>query len=342
MPLGPQKFYNVLDHTHDSCRDWVVVNWNLGNKCNYTCSYCPDVLHDGSYGWNEFDVVIAFINKVIEHYAPRKIYFEFTGGEVTVWKHFMDMAQYIKEQGHDVGFISNGSRTVRWWNKNKEWFDHVCLSWHPEHADLEHYLEVVKLMSDTCRTHTNVMLHNDPELFAKGVILAERLRDECTNISMALQPLIHEFGTVRFDYTEEQLEIIEQQHELYGAKVKHTKEYNIYRGSMDMIDTVNDLKQSSSAQRFIADNTNNWSGWDCLAGVEQIVIDYNGAVMRGWCKVGGAYGNIKNPNNIAFWRLEKPIRCNKDYCHCNFDIMCKKELPADRYTVEENDVEEND
>ena len=100
------RFYNILDHSHESCKEWVVVNWNLGNKCNYTCSYCPDILHDGSYGWNEFEVVTTFIDKVIEHYAPRKVYFEFTGGEVTVCKYFIDMAQYIKECGHDIGFIS--------------------------------------------------------------------------------------------------------------------------------------------------------------------------------------------------------------------------------------------
>ena len=337
MPLGPQKFYNVLDHTHDSCKDWVVVNWNLGNQCNYTCSYCPDVLHDGSFGWSDFDVVTTFINKVIEHYAPRKVYFEFTGGEVTVCKYFIDMAQYIKEQGHDIGFISNGSRTIRWWNKNKHWFDHVCLSFHPEHAEIDHYIEVVKIMSEACRTHTNIMMHNDSELFNVGVTLAERLRDECTNISMAIQPLIHDFGTERFDYTDEQLEIIDKQHELYGSKITHTKEYNVYRGSMDMIDTVNDLKQSSSAHRFIAENTNDWSGWDCWAGVEQIVVDFTGAVMRGWCTVGGHYGNIKWPDGIAWDKLEQPIRCNKTYCHCNFDIMCRKELPVNRYTVEEED-----
>jgi len=55
MPLGPQNFYNRLDHHHDECKDWVVVNWNLGNMCNFTCSYCPSILNDGSFGWNDFE-----------------------------------------------------------------------------------------------------------------------------------------------------------------------------------------------------------------------------------------------------------------------------------------------
>ena len=105
----------------------------------------------------------------------------------------------------------------------------------------------------------------------------------------------------------------------------------VYRGSMDMIDTVNNLKEATSAQRFIGDGTNNWQGWDCWAGVEQIIVDFNGSVWRGWCRVGGPLGYIQNPAQVKF--PTDPIRCNKSYCHCNFDIMCKKVLPADRYEV---------
>jgi hypothetical protein len=32
----------------------------------------------------------------------------------------------------------------------------------------------------------------------------------------------------------------------------------------------------------------------------------------------------------------RPVRCNKSMCHCNFDIMTKKVLPAERYAVEED------
>jgi MoaA/NifB/PqqE/SkfB family radical SAM enzyme len=331
MALGSQGFYNVLDHHHEETKDWVVVNWNLGNRCNYTCSYCPSILNDGSYGWNDFEVVKGFIDAVAFHYKPRKVYYEFTGGEVTLWKDFVKTAEYIKSIGHDIGFISNGSRTIRWWEQNKDKFDHVCLSFHPEFATADHYLEVVKIMSNTCRTHCNIMMHTDMDKFNIGKELAQKLVDECENISLALQPLVIDFGEERFPYTPEQLSIIDRQFEDYGKHIKHTKEYKLYRGSMDMIDTVNDLKQNSSAHRFIADNKNNWKGWDCWAGVEQIIVDFNGTVWRGWCRVGGSFGTIHEPHMCDF--PTDPVRCNKSYCHCNFDIMCKKVLPPHRYEV---------
>jgi MoaA/NifB/PqqE/SkfB family radical SAM enzyme len=102
-------------------------------------------------------VVKSFIDEVIKVYAPRTVYFEFTGGEVTLWKDFVKTAIYIKEQGHDIGFISNGSRTIRWWEKNKVNFDHVCLSFHPEEGNHEHFLEVVQIMSKQCRRRCNCL-----------------------------------------------------------------------------------------------------------------------------------------------------------------------------------------
>ena len=337
LSLGDQKFYNILEHHHPEASETVVVNWNLGNMCNFSCSYCPPVLNNGSFGWNDLEVVKKFIDRTVEHYAPRTVYFEFTGGEVTLWKDFVKCAEYIKSIGHDVGFISNASRTIRWWEQNKNNFDHVCLSFHPEHSDPDHFYQVVEIMSKVCRTHVNIMGHTDAIMFNEGVELSNRLADNLENISMAFQPLVIDFGEERFPYTRAQQNIFDEQFKLFGSRVKHTKEYKLYRGSMDMLDTVNDLKQNSSAHRFIAENTNNWKGWDCWAGVEQIIVDFDGSVWRGWCRVGGRVGYIQYPEYVEF--PKGPIRCNKNYCHCNFDIMCKKVLPKHRYeVVEDEDV----
>lgn len=336
MPLGPQKFYNRLDHHHEVAKDWVVVNWNLGNMCNFKCSYCPSILNDGSFGWNDFEVIRDFIDACVEHYHPKRVYFEFTGGEVTLWKDFVKCAEYIKGIGHDIGFISNASRTIRWWEQNKEKFDHVCLSFHAEHSDPEHFLKVVEIMSKVCRTHVNVMMHYDPALWPVCQDVAERVIS-ISDISLALQPLIIDFGEELYQYTDEQIKYIDDQWHLLGSKIVHTRDHskNLYRGSMDMIDDVNGLRQNSAAHRFINDKTNNWKGWDCWAGLEQIVIDFDGSIMRGWCRVGGHFGNIKRPEMIRW--PERPIRCNKSMCHCNFDIMTKKVLPKERYEVIDDD-----
>ena len=66
---------------------------------------------------------------------------------------------------------------------------------------------------------------------------------------------------------------------------------------------------------------------EMLAGLEQIVINFDGTIYEGGV-MSGELGNIKEPN-IIDWPKE-PIICNKSFCHCNFDIMCKKELPKEK------------
>ena len=136
--------YDMLGHDLSFSKEFVVVNWCLGNTCNYSCTYCPDYLHDGSSGWLNYEDVEIFCERVINHYGDKKIYFEFTGGEVTMWKDFPKIISYLKDNDVNVGLISNGSRTLRWWKENYKNIDHVSLSYHSDFADDKHYLKVAK------------------------------------------------------------------------------------------------------------------------------------------------------------------------------------------------------
>ena len=83
------------------------------------------------------------------------------------------------------------------------------------------------------------------------------------------------------------------------------------------------IARVSSAHRFISEKTNDWSGWQCFAGVEQLIVDMDGSIYRGWCKEGGLIGRIDSSEiNLPL----DPVICTKKMCHCNFDIMSTKEL----------------
>lgn len=312
------KKYIKLVHANPKHSDWFVVNWCLGNTCNYACSYCPSGLHDSSKAWPSLETIKNFIVKVKNHYLDKNIYFEFTGGEVTMYKHFIDVCKFCSELGIKVGLISNGSRTIRYWEENKQYFDHVCLSYHPEFANDEHFLDVVKLLHKDVRTHVNIMM--SPEKFEHCAEVAHKVKD-LGDLSMALQPLIHDFGDTLYDYTPEQKEVFDKQHELITRHIKWTKSFDYYRGAMKMVDEDGE-SQISSAHRFINNSTNDWSGWKCYAGVEQLIVDMDGYYYRGWCKVGNRLGKISSDQLIF---PSEPVICDKKMCHCNFDIMCTKE-----------------
>ena len=312
-----EKKYIKLEHSNLNHADWFVVNWCLGNTCNYECSYCPSALHDGSKGWPDPNVIKNFILKVKSIHPNKKFYFEFTGGEVTVYKHFIEICKFCADNDVKVGLITNGSRTLRYWEENKEFFDHICISFHPEFADENHFIDVVKLIHGDVRTHVNIMM--SPQKFDFCYAVANKIKD-LGNLSMALQPLIHDFGDQLFDYNDFQKKVFDKQHELITKHIKFTKSYDYYRGAMRMVNTDGESRVSS-AHRFISDKTNDWSGWYCYAGVEQLIVDMDGSIYRGWCKEGGMIGHISDEN------LElplAPILCSKTMCHCNFDIMSTK------------------
>lgn len=308
--------YIKLHHANPEHKNWFVVNWCLGNTCNYECSYCPANLHDGSKKWPELENIKNFIMKVKSFVPHKKLYFEFTGGEVTVYKHFLELAEFCKSNQIKIGLISNGARTIRYWEENKHLFDHICLSYHPEHADPMHFIDVVRTVSDTITTHVNIMMA--PDTFDECFAVAHMV-SKIPDISLALQPLIHDFGDTLYDYTPEQNEIFADQNELF--KIRRTRPIKSYRGSMKTI-TSDDVEEIKSAHQFIADKTNDWEGWHCHAGLEQLIVDMDGQVYRGWCKMGGALGRINDPN---FKFPSSPVYCDKNMCHCNFDIMCTKE-----------------
>jgi len=309
--------YHRLEHEHEFAKNTLVVNWCLLNKCNYKCSYCPEFLHSGSSDWPKLFEVEAFCSSVIDLYEGKNIYFEFTGGEVTYWKDFKNLVQYLKSNDNVyVGVISNGSQRLSWWEEMREYFDQACLSFQPEYSKRDHYINLTKIINDYMRTHVNLMMH--PDHFDLCVNVIEEIVRDVPNISVALQPLSVNFDDILYDYNKEQSKILDRQFDMYGSKVVWNKDWPVFRGSMKVI---GEKSLVSSAHRFIAEGINKWRGWRCYAGVEQIVVDVNGYIWRGWCLEGGHLGHI---SEYAGHQTD-PFICGKDYCHCNFDIMCTKE-----------------
>ncbi len=307
-----------LEHYHEFAKNTVAINWCILNVCNYKCSYCPDFLHSGSGGWPDLDKSSQFLTNVIEHYEEKNVHFEFTGGEVTLWRGFPDLVLFLKSYKNVyVGVISNGSSKLKWWDYMKEYLDHACLSFQPEFSKRSHYIELTKLINEHMRTHVNLMMH--PHYFDLCLDVVEEIVSDVPNISVALQPLLVDFKDELYSYTDEQLEILDKQFELYGSRVKWNKEWPVFRGSM--IVSKGNKTFNSSSHRFISDGTNRWKGWRCYAGVEQIIVAPNGQIWRGWCLEGGSIGSIHDFVELP----TQPIICGRDYCHCNFDIMCTKE-----------------
>jgi len=77
------------------------------------------------------------------------------------------------------------------------------------------------------------------------------------------------------------------------------------------------------ANDVIKQNLNQFKGWSCNAGIESLMINWDGEVHRATCRVGGSLGNIYDG---SFEPPEKPIICTRNFCTCAADIPLTKEL----------------
>jgi hypothetical protein len=66
---------------------------------------------------------------------------------------------------------------------------------------------------------------------------------------------------------------------------------------------------------------NKFKGWTCNAGLESLMINWDGEVHRATCRVGGSIGNIYLK---TFDVPKNPIDCTRDWCTCAADIPITK------------------
>lgn len=313
--------YSELIHGDKRYNDFMVVNWCFHTICNFKCSYCPKSLHDGAVQGPDLEIVLKTCDEIITQSNKEKFFFEFTGGEITYYRKFSELMLELKKREVDTGIISNGSRDLKWWLEHKHLLDHICLSFHSEQGDPEHFYNVVALLNESVTTHVNIMM--PPGQFDKLHAFANKLASEIDGISISMQPLLENLNGQMFNYSAEQLKTLSEHKLQWGSDLKHfpnaDRHTKIYRGELLKVGPNGNQTQTNSAE-LITNGENNWKGWHCWAGIENIVIDKDGKMYRGWCHQGNEIGSIYED----FILPRRPVFCQASFCHCGLDIMSTK------------------
>jgi len=286
--------------------NWYLVTWDLANKCNYRCSYCPDILHNGSSGWPDYGSVIQFIDQLNDKLPGKQICFRFSGGEPTYWNRFLDLAKYIKTKGNYFSFLTNGSRDTKYFEEINQYTDGVILSYHPEYASPQQFIDIANTL--TCPVAVNLMLL--PGEFDATVSIAKTIFD---NSNAAIWPKVILDKTVdvtndMLSYTPEQKSIIDLWP--YFRKLDDSK---IHRGDI-LVDGV-----VTTANNILLHRLNNYQGSKCWGGVDMLHVNAFKEVYRSDCKqtLLGTIDNFKLPT--------QPDICNKTVCGCLSDLYLRKE-----------------
>lgn len=126
----------------------VLLNWMIGSRCNYACSYCPPDTHDDfsphpdleklKQAWHNFSSKTQHLG------LPYKI--TFTGGEVTANRSFLPLIKFLRENNFNIGQLivtTNGSASTAYYLRLAKLVDAISFSTHSEFWDENKFFETV-------------------------------------------------------------------------------------------------------------------------------------------------------------------------------------------------------
>lgn len=340
--INPKTFENPL----------LFVNWNLGNQCTYKCSYCAKECHDGSFPWptveESLKVVDTLDSLYKKSYKKKTIYFELLGGEVTLWKGFDTLTNHINKTKNKTMLVTNGVKTLDWWEKNYFLFEHVTLSFHPEFADPVHFGRVANLLHKH-NISVSILLLMYPNEWEKCIFAYSYFKKNCPSIFFSVQKLnflpTSKLATQLSDserqgealpYTDAQLQWMRENSTHRGRISLHTifnrKKYLALTNAF-FLKKSNSWSKTISSSYLTTSNLNNWKGWNCYVGIDTLSLEQNGDVKKSvMCKVSPPLGSwrkvehlkkVENLDTIVWPKT--PVVCHYNSCTCTHDFKARKE-----------------
>lgn len=284
-------------------QDSVKVEWNLGKRCNYDCSYCPAEIHDNHSPHTDINILEKTVDRLCEIGRPLRI--SLTGGEPCVHPDIEDLLEYFKRKNISwVNITTNGTRGYRWYLDNELFYNHIVFSLHFEHEWHRIVDTVMKYYDATERDFfVNVMAHHDHMDHVRTVV--------------------KKFKEIGIKYAVRRIRWTEGDHNLFDDLRYEGKdlEWILNQDATAQSNCVVDDTELMHANDIIKKHQNQFRGWACFAGIESLMINWDGEVHRATCRVGGSLGNIYTD---SFCVPDDHVICTRDFCTCAADIPLTK------------------
>lgn len=311
--------------------DFCIVGWNFSNVCNFSCAYCPDELHNGSYKFPDPQStlnVLDFIKRVSKD--NEKVYLELIGGEVTLWPELIEFLKEIKSFSNVFSVIlTNGSRSEKWWKKFSDSELHMntmlAFSCHFAFCSLDSYYRNLEIVSKNHLVTNSFIM--DPKYFSKFpkiLNLFKKIKDnlpvDC--VFKVVRDKMHS-SRLAEGYTKEMLDVIRNSSYKYNRSDFPYKPADKLTWPMDIyIDG-----KKAHWQTVLVKKEHRFKGWKCLAGTKRFIIDFNGDVFPCNEMREERYflGNVFKKGVVKI--LNKHIVCAADYCPCKTDAIIPKYSP---------------
>ena len=285
----------------------VHVEWNIGKRCNLDCGYCPAEIHDNFSPHTDLDKMVNTIYELEKIGKPIRL--SLTGGEPTVHPKINEILKCARDSLDWLSVTTNGLRSSAWYIKQpvNQWV--FSLHFDNEHSrrateNVVEYSQLLDMEGIATLYQVNLMAHHEhmDEVRAAATMLeGHNIPYVCRRIRWTEAENRDWFDDLR--YKAEDLNWI-------LSKVATVKP-----------NCTIDGKELIHANDVIKDKRNEFKGWTCNAGLESLMINWDGEVHRATCRVGGSLGNIYNG---TFESPTAPITCTRTWCTCAADIPLTK------------------
>jgi MoaA/NifB/PqqE/SkfB family radical SAM enzyme len=285
----------------------VHVEWNIGKRCNLDCGYCPAEIHDNFSPHTDLDKMVNTIYELEKIGKPIRL--SLTGGEPTVHPKINEILKCARDSLDWLSVTTNGLRSSAWYIKQpvNQWV--FSLHFDNEHSrrateNVVEYSQLLDMEGIATLYQVNLMAHHEhmDEVRAAATLLeGHNIPYVCRRIRWTEAENRDWFDDLR--YKAEDLDWI-------LSKVATVKP-----------NCTIDGKELIHANDVIKDKRNEFKGWTCNAGLESLMINWDGEVHRATCRVGGSLGNIYNG---TFESPTAPITCTRTWCTCAADIPLTK------------------
>jgi len=293
-----------LRSTRDN--NYLYIDWWLMNHCNYNCSYCPDILKNGSIDLPNIVDCKAAVDQInsFANTQGKKCHYYLTGGEVTQWPWLIDLVEHIKQKNNYVRMRTNVSMPITEWQRLISSVDSINIEVHSEHTPISHFmlcLHAAKKKNVNVSITVNMLPDRWQEL--EGVIskIQQIWPDQHVHRKMLFEdPAINKQP---MQYQPEQKVKLKRQH-----------------GDLISVDEQGE-EEFTDFQTLLFEGKNKFQNQTCQAGIEQLIIDAWGRIKRGHCGQGGLVGKL----GIEFAGVQNPVICKADACRNGFDITATKQ-----------------
>ena len=287
----------------------LKVEWNLGKRCNYDCSYCPASIHDNYSPHTDINILTNAVDKLFSIGKPLRI--SFTGGEPTVHPKFEQLIEYVRSKGPEyISVTTNGTR-------NHQFYESLNVN---NYVFSIHFEDPWERVAETIVLYS--MFNWKYEASIQVNLMAHHLHmGEVKRCAEYLEKNKIPYVVRRLRWTEGDHDVFDDNR--YDPKDLEwvlSKDAQVKANTFIHYSDEREMK-ILHANDVIKLHLNQFKGFKCNAGLESLMINWDGEVSRATCRVGGSLGNIYLG---TFTIPTEPVTCTRNFCTCAADIPLTK------------------